>query len=107
MFGRGLPLGRKMKAASIAWMQSYICKEGIKKPACFVAVAGLTSKLPQSLQAFSLFTFHHTFLLIFQIFFVTLILPLLSPITMTDATELIPSPSVYISIWVPGPVPAK
>lgn len=55
MFGRGLPLGRKMKAASIAWMQSYICKEGIKKPACFVAVAGLTSKLPQSLQAFSLY----------------------------------------------------
>ena len=40
-------------------------------------------------------------------FFVTLILPLLSTIKITDATKLIPSPSVYVSVWVPGPVPAK
>lgn len=88
-------------------MQSYICKERIKNnPAFFVVVVCLTSRMPQSLQAFSLyFPSHMRVSLDILEFFVTLILSLLSPINITGATELIPSPSVYISIWVPGPVP--
>lgn len=39
-------------------------------------------------------------------YFVILTLPVFSLIKMTDTTELFPGPSVYISIWVAGPVPA-